>query len=335
MESNIAQEGHEALEQTEGFQGKSTAYRGKSFSMPTLSNHGFIIVPDAARNKGNLGNAKESAVVADLGSIWDLEKFKKARRPLSVAHMPAHVMASFSKPGMPRILDMPIKFPGTEYRVPQEFVQLFSVLKIIADHRAALHVPGDDEFYAYLTVDQGWVEPGVLQREAPCHVDGFQGARWDPKVRLNHTYTMGDAVPTTYYEQPFDFTLLDEKTHNFFWEMNRIVAATKSRHAVTPQNGELTLMDAYCVHRGSPAPERLYRTWIRLSFEVRKFDRLGNAHNPMFDYDWEMVPRDIESLNLRAFDETMDPSLRVFPWQDIHGNALPKGAPKTKPNLVG
>ena len=130
------------------------------------------------------------------------------------------------------------------------------------------------------------VEPGVLQREAPCHVDGFQGARWDPKVRLNHTYTMGDAV--------------------------------------TPENGELTLMDAYCVHRGSPAPERVYRTWIRLSFEVRKFD-----------YDWEMVPRDIESLNLRPFDETMDPSLRVFPWQDIHGNALPKGAPKTKPNLGG
>ena len=59
------------------------------------------------------------------------------------------------------------------------------------------------------------VEPGVLQREAPCHVDGFQGARWDPKVRLNHTYTMGDAVPTTYYEQPFDFTRLDEKVHNF------------------------------------------------------------------------------------------------------------------------
>ena len=87
--------------------------------------------------------------------------------------------------------------------------------------------------------------------------------------------------------------------------------------------------------RGDAAPERVYRTWIRLSFEVRKFDRLGNAHNPMFDYDWEMVSRDIESLNLRPFDETMDPSLRVFPWQDIHGNALPKGAPKTKPNLGG
>ena len=104
MESTIAQEGHEALEQTEGFQGKNTAYRGKSFSMPTLSDHGFIIVPDAAHNKGNLGNAQESAVVADLGSIWNLDKFKTARRPLSVAKMRPHVMASFSKPGMPRIL---------------------------------------------------------------------------------------------------------------------------------------------------------------------------------------------------------------------------------------
>lgn len=328
-------QGHEALEKPESFEGKLTQYRGKSFSMPVLSAHGFTIVPDAGLNTGNLGSPSTSAVVADLGSVWDLNKFKMPRRPLSVAHISAQSMALFSLPGMPRILDMPIKFPGTEYRVPQEYAQLRPVLETIAHHRAALNIAGENEFYAYLTVDQSWVEPGILQREAPCHVDGFQGARWDPKVRLNHTYTMGDAVPTTYYEQAFDFDALDEKVHNFFWEMNRIVALTKSQHAITPANGELTLMDAYSVHRGSPAPERLYRTWIRLSFEVRKFDRLGNAHNPMFDYNWEMVPRDIESLNLKAFDESMDPSLRVFPWQDVDGKPLPKGAPKTKPNLLG
>ena len=327
-------QGPEVLEETEGFEGKRTEYRGKSFSMPTLSAHGFIIVPDAALNTGNLGSHSTSAVVADLGSIWDLNKFKTLRRPLSVACVSPKDMALFSLPGMPRILDMPIKFPGTEYRVPKEYAQLRPVLEMIAHHRAAFNIPGEEEFYAYLTVDQSWVEPGILQREAPCHVDGFQGARWNPKVRLNHTYTIGDAVPTTYYEQPFDFDALNEKVHNFFWEMNRIVALTKSRHAITPEDGELTMMDAYCVHRGSPAPERLYRTWIRLSFEVRKFDRLGNAHNPMFDYNWEMVPRDIESLNLKAFDESMDPSLRVFPWQDIDGKPLPKGAPKTKPNLL-
>lgn len=327
-------EGHEALETPDGFVGETASYRGKSFSIPTLSSYGVAIVADETLNTGNLGDTK-SPVVADLGSIWDLNKFKEARRPVSVKHLDKPTMWRFSTPGMPRILDMPIKFPGTDFRLPIEFIQLEPVIELIAHHRAALHIPGEDEFYAYLTVDQGWVEPGSLQREAPCHVDGFQGNRWTPKVRLNHTYTLGDAVPTTYYDQPFDLGHLDDTKHNFFWEMNKIVAETNSKHAITPKNGELTLMDAYCVHRGSPATERVYRTWIRVSFEVRKFDRLGNAHNPMFDYDWEMVPRDIESLDLKPFDENMEPSLRVFPWQDINGDPLPKGAPKTKPNLVG
>jgi len=93
-------------------------------------------------------------------------------------------------------------------------------------------------------------------------------------------------------------------------------------------------MDCYSVHRGDVAPERVYRTWIRLSFEVRIFDRLGNAHNPLFNYDWEMVPRDIEALGLVPFDPNCDPSLRVFPWQDLDGSPLADRSHKTQPNLT-
>ena len=117
--------------------------------------------------------------------------------------------------------------------------------------------------------------------------------------------------------------------------MNKIVAETKSQHVWYPKNGEINLMDAYCVHRGSEAEVETFRTWIRLSFEVRVFDRLGNAHNPMFDYNWIMQKRDIEGLNLVSFDENIDPSLRVFPWQDKEGNALKDKKDKTKPNLKG
>ncbi len=46
-----------------------------------------------------------------------------------------------------------------------------------------------------------------------------------------------------------------------------------------------------------------------------------------------MVDRDIEQLSLRAFRESGDASLRVFPWQDLDGKALPPGTPKTKPRL--
>lgn len=79
------------------------------------------------------------------------------------------------------------------------------------------------------------------------------------------------------------------------------------------------------------------QTWLRPSFEERRrvFDRLGNAHNPLLDYEWTMVERDIEQWSLRAYREDGDPTPRVFPWQDADGRPLHQGALKTKPNLRG
>ncbi len=111
------------------------------------------------------------------------------------------------------------------------------------------------------------------------------------------------------------------------------LADTRSPHAWRPGKGEINMIDAYTVHRGTEAVERVFHTWIRLSFEVRQFDRSGNAHNPLFQYDWTMRPRDIEGLNLVAFNETGDPSLRVFPWQNVHGTAHIDPKKRTKPQL--
>ena len=103
-------------------------------------------------------------------------------------------------------------------------------------------------------------------------------------MRNNHTYTVSNAVPTAYYIQPFDFDLLDDTKHDFFWEMNRQVALTNSAFMWQPSDNEMTMMDCYCVHRGTEATEEIFRTFVRISFEARIFDRLGNAHNPMFRY---------------------------------------------------
>lgn len=309
-------------------------YRGKHFTLPELGTDGFTIEPDASRNACRIPSAAHSPIIADLNTVWDRAHFLTPRLPVSLGVLAPDELARFAQPGMPRALDMPIKFPGTGFRVPAAFAQLREVIERVAHYEAAIN-PQIADYYGYLTVDQGPVKPGTLQREAPCHVDGFQGARWNPKVRINHTYVVGDVLPTTYYVQPFDLMHLDEARHNFFWEMNRIVAQDRAAHAWQPQPGELNLIDAYTVHRGTEATVPTYRTWIRLSFEVRVFDRLGNAHNPLFDYDWAMVPRDIEGLGLVAYDEACDPSLRVFPWQNLDGTAHTDPKARTKPRLTG
>jgi len=63
-----------------------------------------------------------------------------------------------------------------------------------------------------------------------------------------------------------------------------------------PPEFELTLMNPYCVHKGdhlSAQMRSVFRTFFRISYDVRQFDRLGNAHNPLFDYNWNMVAREL------------------------------------------
>ena len=173
------------------------------------------------------------------------------RKPISLGVLPADERLILSTPSnAPRTLDLPIKFPGSGYRLPRELAQFEPIIRRAANFQAAAN-PRWREYFCYLTVDMGVVKPGQLQREAPCHVDGFQGARWRPRRLGNHTITVSNEVPTAYYVQPFNFRQLNLRKHDFYWEMNRQVAATNAESAWYPEDGEMTMMDCYTVHRGS------------------------------------------------------------------------------------
>lgn len=308
-------------------------YRGKRYLIPVFDTLDSVVLrPNPERAAAHDPSER---VIQCLNGTWDLDEFTKPRRPVSLGTLDDDELRTFTQWNDLRVLDMPIKMPDCdEYRLPKPLAQLAGVIQRIIDFEHAVN-DLHDEYFAYLTIDQRVVSEGTLQREAPCHVDGFQGARWKPKCRTNHSYTVSDVLPTAYYIQPFDFSQLDEAVHDFFWEMNAVVADTNEAHRWNPQPAEITLMDCYCVHRGIESPHEQHRTWMRVSFEERRrvFDRLGNAHNPLFDYDWEMVERDIEQLGLVAFRPDSHPSLRVFPWQAYDGSALPRGSHKTKPIL--
>jgi len=310
-----------------------TAYRGKNYDVPVFDTANPVLVTA----RPNTLPLPESPVLTRMNTLFDLGQFKVPARPISLGVLHEDELAIFTRPDAVRVLDMPIKMPDcAEYRLPRALAQFAGAIQRIVDVEHRIN-PRHADYHAYLTIDQRHVEPGTLHREAPCHVDGFQGARWNPKCLINHSYTVSDVLPTAYYVQPFDFTGLDDAKHDFFWEMNAQVADTNEMYRWRPGNAELTMMDCHCVHRGveNELPHRVFRTWLRLSFEERRrvFDRLGNAHNPLFDYTWKMVDRDIEQLGLRAFRESSDVSLRVFPWQGLDGKALPPGAQKTRPRL--
>lgn len=312
---------------------QSVQYNNKSYEIPQIDpSEGMLrIEPQAVHD---LHVPADSLLLRDLNKPFDIGRFMEPRLPLSLGKLSGEDRQKFSAPSHARnVLDLPIKFPGSEVRLPHEYAQWSPVVQRTVDAMRKLNTACYDEYYLYLTLRRGRVKKGGQGHFAPVHVDGFQGARWTPKHRANHTVTVTDRFKTLYFPQAFDLSQLDVATHDVFWEMNRQVALTNGSHAWDAyEEHELMLMDAYCAHIARDAEEEGDRTWLRLSFETRIFDRLGNGHNPFFAYDWEMVPRDIEQLGLKAFDETSDPSLRVFPWQAVDGSVNPSGV-ATKPDL--
>lgn len=55
-------------------------------------------------------------------------------------------------------------------------------------------------------------------------------------------------------------------------------------------------MDAYTVHESGYAEFDGKRIFVRLTFDLKKFDRLGNTRNPNLSYEWEMVARNAQEL---------------------------------------
>ena len=241
-----------------------------------------------------LKSLPSSPILEDMNTIWDQSKFNTPRSPLIVS-AGLQDKAAFSKAGVVSVSDMPIRFPGTEYRLPAELAQFEEAVRACADFAHAANSEIDD-YYAYLTIDQKKVAKGRTQRGTEPHSDSIQGPRISPKTRVEHTFLCVDRDPPMVYEQGFDLNGYD--ADRYF--LNPIFAEQADpEKAVCPEPYSMILMDAYTVHQAVPSTQSSDRTLFRLVYSTREFDRLGNTHNDMFDYDWDMVPRPFpQSLEL-------------------------------------
>jgi hypothetical protein len=262
---------------------KQYHYRGITFNVPDIVEGDSIVFN--AEGGGSLVShtIEQRRTLNSIGTIWDFTEFNKIRHPLPIVSM------QLPMPTGLRILEMPIKFPNSDYRLPGILKPFEKIIRQVANIEAS-SIKNANAYYCYLTVDEKILTPGRFTRNLGCHVDGFQGSRITTKHIVDHSYIMVDNTPTLFYNQPFNCAHLRPDVHNFFkyWD-----AIAKAEHEMTIIPNMMYFMDAYTVHRApqfiSSVP--MARTFIRLSFCVREFDRLGNTHNPMFNYDWEMVPR--------------------------------------------
>lgn len=187
---------------------------------------------------------------------------------------------------LPRCLDMPIRLAGQEgYALPEEWKALEPLITQIAATEHA-HNTNWTDYNTYITVDCKDVQPGEQQRHGGLHVDGFQGERIEEKTKITRNYVVTTNGGTRFYPQRF--IVADPAKFNVFQGFD-----LQAESFIIAQEGVVHFMDAYCVHESGIVDRAGMRTFLRVTYDLKKFDRLGNTHNSMLDYDWDMVARSV------------------------------------------
>jgi len=227
-------------------------------------------------------------IVAEMSEPFTLGGFERPREPIVIGD------ADLSRvPDGIDIHNIPIKFPGTEYRVPNSLGYLSGALATCASVEHTIN-PAENDYFAYLTLERSKVLAGDTQRTSVVHSDGLQGKRVQPKVRTEHMYQAVDGFPPTFFIGALAMDGLDVDTHDLDKVFPGQVQTLETR--VYDPN-ELVLFDTYNLHEGGRAPVPTMRTFFRLTYAVRQFNRRGNTTNALFakEYEetgWEFQIRD-------------------------------------------
>ncbi|MBI2387376.1 MAG: hypothetical protein HYV14_15410 [Elusimicrobia bacterium] len=284
-----------------------------------LSGKGFVLTP-----RETAVADRRSPIYGSLLEPWSLKHLLVPHKPVKIGEIEDR--AAFSKP-VTSVLNMPVKMPGSEIKVPEELAQFREFLRKIIDHEKAVN-PDFDEFYMYLTVDQHAVKAGTTHRRPGVHIDGVQGVRYKVKLPPEHLYSASDRLGTVFYDQPFDLTALDPAKQHVHAELER---QAKEANARATPDFDIAFWDSYSVHRADVAKADFMRTFIRVEFSKKQYDSEGDTHNPLFEYDWKPVARPIPAglddrpLPPGGFTEGYDPELNgLEPGQAHTVKDLPK-----------
>jgi hypothetical protein len=223
-------------------------------------------------------------LVEDIRNEWNPKRYQTPHGPYVVGTVSPELVLSPKDD----VLDMPIKLPHGDFVISMED-DVKKIVEMCVNFEREIN-PDWQDYHCYLTMNQGTVRHGETQRNPGVHFDGMQGVRYEEKLKACHQYLVSSALPTTFYVQPFDASDLDSTKHNWFKAFEE---QARAENRYFPNPFELALMTAYCPHAATPAEEPTERTFIRVEFSLKQFNRLGNSKNPQLETGWTYEPQPI------------------------------------------
>jgi fructose-1,6-bisphosphatase/inositol monophosphatase family enzyme len=236
---------------------------------------------------------------------WSIQSYNQVNHPAVVGPMPAESRAIFSEQRGDRVQDMAFLMPGQGWRLPRLLLPYLDAIRIAIETERAINedfLSNEDGYHAYITIDQKVVEPHRTQRRQGFHGDAFmtpENADLGRPTLTENTYLVCDRLPTEFKPGPFDISNVYPDIPACLAHFDELSAAQRT---VTLPPYAVVRITPYDVH--SPAvnhsDQALRRTFVKITFSRERFNRIGNAANPLHDYDsWFWVPRNPGIRNLR------------------------------------
>lgn len=183
-----------------------------------------------------------------------------------------------------RVMMMPFHGHDVDGSLPASLDAYKPLLKAMIA-KAPAHVVFPEDATAYLTIDEMFLEPGVIQRKPSLHVDGmYQG-------ELSGAWGGGGGG----WGSVGNGMLLSSNTNNLcqMWtgqfnglpindgECNHLRDELPTKESYLLQAGDVIWADGLLVHESYPAVEAVHRQFVRVSLPNNSPWFVGYTENPL------------------------------------------------------
>ena len=176
--------------------------------------------------------------------------------------------------------DMPIKMkkPSTYLRL-EERLQCFTPIidASVNDFGLEFGVSELRESYIYISAKRLFQTPGHSFNRPGWHSDGF--------MTNDINYIWCDKDPTIFNKSDFNLPLDD------LLSMEAMGKQALPENDVKYKENQLLRLNQFNVHKVAPVTSIGLRTFLKISFSREKYNLIGNTHNYLLEYDWDMKER--------------------------------------------
>ena len=174
---------------------------------------------------------------------------------------------------------LPIKMPNETQPIYEQRLKCFDALvgAICFDYIGEFGLDNYVNSYVYLTAKHLYQMPNCSFNRTGWHSDGF--------LTDDINYIWCDKYPTIFNKTDFDLPLDD------LLSMEEMEKQAMPFNDVIYKENQLLRLNQFNIHKVAAITKGGMRTFLKVSISKDKYDLIGNSHNYLLNYDWEMKQR--------------------------------------------